>query len=68
MKKKKIRCEHSSAFIFEWILFILVGNKDNHIEAWRSLNFCQIEQLTTELAAFEGLKINVSTFSRLLLI
>ena len=22
------------------------------IEAWRSLNFCQIQQLTTELAAF----------------
>ena len=32
------------------------------------LNFCQIQQLTTEVAALEYLKINVSTFSRLLLI
>ena len=23
-------CGHSSAFIFDWIVFILVGNKDNH--------------------------------------
>ena len=23
-------CEHSSAFIFDWILFTLAGNKDNH--------------------------------------
>ena len=38
------------------------------IEAGMYLNFCQIQQLTTELAALEGLKINVSTFSRLLLI
>ena len=35
------------------------------IKAWMALNFCQIQQLTTELAALECLKINVSTFSRL---
>ena len=23
-------CDHSSSFIFEWIFFILAGNKDNH--------------------------------------
>ena len=23
-------CDHSSAFIFDWIFFILAGNKDNH--------------------------------------
>ena len=23
-------CEHSSAFIFDWIFFILIGNKDMH--------------------------------------
>ena len=38
------------------------------IKARMSLNVCQIQQRTTELAALECLKINVSTFSRLLLI
>ena len=38
------------------------------IKAWMSLLFCQIQQQTTELAAHECLKNNVSTFSRLLLI
>ena len=33
-----------------------------------TLNFCQIQQLTTELAALELKKINVSTFSWLLMI
>ena len=28
------KCDHSSAFIFEWIFFIRAGKKDNH----RSLN------------------------------
>ena len=23
-------CDHSSAFNFDWIFFILLGNKDNH--------------------------------------
>ena len=23
-------CEHSSAFIFDWIFFIFAGNEDNH--------------------------------------
>ena len=23
-------CEHASAFIFDWIFFILTGNEDNH--------------------------------------
>ena len=23
-------CDHSSSFIFDWIFFILAGNKDNH--------------------------------------
>ena len=32
------------------------------IKAWMSLLFCQIQQLTTELAALECLRINVSTF------
>ena len=38
------------------------------IKAWMTLLFCQLQQLTTELAALECLKFNVSTFSRLLLI
>ena len=24
------RCEHASAFIFDWIFFMLTGNEDNH--------------------------------------
>ena len=24
-------CEHSSAFIFDWIFFIVAGNRDMHI-------------------------------------
>ena len=23
-------CDHSSVFIFDWMFFILAGNKDNH--------------------------------------
>ena len=42
--------------------------KRTTIKARMGLNICQIQQLTTELAALECLKINVSTFSRLLLI
>ena len=41
------------------------------IKAWLSLNFCQIQQLTIELAALECLKnqsYKVSSFSWLLLI
>ena len=38
--------EHSSAFIFEWIFLILVGNIDNH----------KIRQPSTKLAALERLK------------
>ena len=37
-------------------------------KAWISLNVCQIGPLTTKLDLIEGLKIDFSTFSRLLLI
>ena len=33
-------CDHSSAFIFGWIVFILKSNKDNHI----SLNEFEFRQ------------------------
>ena len=38
------------------------------INAWMGLHFGHIPPLTTELAALERLKIDVTTFSRLLLI
>ena len=31
LKKYLLACYHSSAFIFDWIFFILAGNKDNYI-------------------------------------
>ena len=42
-------CWHSSAFIFDWIFFILVGNQDNH----KSLGEIEFQP---ELAALECLK------------
>ena len=30
LKNHKLSCDHSSAFIFDWIFFILTGNMDNH--------------------------------------
>ena len=52
---------------FYWTLFILQVTRAC-INAWMSLNFSQIGQLNTELAAHEHIKIYVSTFSLLLLI
>ena len=43
-------CQHSRACIFDWILLILTGNKDNY----KSLDeFGGIPPLTSELAALE---------------
>ena len=48
-------CDHSSAFIFKWIFFILAGtcNKANH-KRWDIFEF--LTDSTTELAALECLK------------
>ena len=43
-------CEHSSAFIFYWIVIILALTRAT-IKAWMSLKFCQIPSPPTELAA-----------------
>ena len=48
-------CDHSSAFIFEGSYLFLQVTRTT-IKAWMSLNFCQIQELTTELAALECLK------------
>ena len=50
-------CDHSSAFISIWIVFILAGNKTT-ITAWVSLIFNKTPLPTTELAALERLKNN----------
>ena len=60
-------CDHSSAFILNGSSSFLQVTR-SAIKAWITLLFCQIQQLTTELPALECLKINVSTFSQLLLI
>ena len=31
-------CEHSSAYIFDWIFFIFSGNEDNH-QVWTEFEF-----------------------------
>ena len=31
LKKDLLVCYHSSAFVFDWIFFILAGNNDNYI-------------------------------------
>ena len=49
------QCLHVFSAVFEWILFILVGNM-TYIRAWMSLKFGQICPPTTELAALEHLK------------
>ena len=41
LEKREKCCDHSSAFNFEWIFFILADKKDNY-EAWMSLNFVKI--------------------------
>ena len=43
-------CEHSSAYIFDRIFFILAGNEDSHKIS------DEFEMRTAELAAFERLK------------
>ena len=45
----------SSAFNFEWIIFIL-ANKKNNYKARMSLNFSKIPSLTSKLSALERLK------------
>ena len=44
--------------MFDWIFFILAGNKDSH-KAWMSSNFSGIPQLTAELAALERLRTDL---------
>ena len=46
---------------------ILAGN-EKWIKVWMNTNLVKTPRLTTELAALERLKINVSSFSRFLLI
>ena len=46
------RSHHVFSAVFDRIRFILAGNEDIHM----SLNFRQIQPLTTELAALECLK------------
>ena len=48
-------CDHSSAFIFDWIFFILAGNEDNH-KSLDELKFAQLSLGTLELAALEHLE------------
>ena len=55
------RCIRFLSAVFEKVFFGLAGNKD--IKAWNELEFRLIPPLTTELAAIECLKIDVSTFS-----
>ena len=55
-------CDHSSAFIFDWIFFILAGNKDNHkisdgFEIWPDKIW------TAELAALECLGKSPYTYN-----
>ena len=38
--KMENRCDHSSAFNFKWIIFILADEKDNY-ESFDELEFCQ---------------------------
>ena len=45
-------CEHTSAYIFDWIFFILSCNKDSH----EILDEFDIRPWTAELAALERLK------------
>ena len=47
-------CEHSSAFIFEWVFLILKGNKD--ITSQMSSKFGMFGPRTAELAALERLE------------
>ena len=47
-------CEHSSAFIFAWIVLFLLATR-TCIRARMSLNFNQIRPLTRELPALERL-------------
>ena len=53
--------------VFDRILYILAVMR-TCIKAWMSLTLGQIPPLTMELAALERLKIDVTTFSLLLLI
>ena len=46
-------CDHSSSFIFDWLFFILAGNKDNH----NILDEFKIGPRTYELAALERLDL-----------
>ena len=48
-------CDNSSTYIFDWILFLLSFNKDNH-KAWISLKFWRIRPGSHELAALERLE------------
>ena len=48
-------CDHSSAFIFDRILFIPADNKDNHTIS-NEFKFGQIGLRTAELAALERLE------------
>ena len=41
-------CEHSGAYIFDWIFFIFSGNEDNQ-QVWTEFEFCQIGPRDTEL-------------------
>ena len=43
-------CDHSSSFIFDWFLFILAGNEDNH-NILDGSKFGKIGPGTYELAA-----------------
>ena len=58
--KKKTRCDHSSAFNFEWIFFIQEHPffKYNN-KTWVALSFSQVPLPTKKLAALKRPKIDV---------